>query len=511
MARDFDNGSSEYLEIDSAPVTAAPLTIAAWGNVDETWQSGVIASLVDASSGNDWFLVRTKYQSGPGEYTCNVYARSSDGLPEVDSTTTFAIGGWHHLCGVFASASSRSAYLDGGAKATITDTITPSGIDKTSIGRIGDSTPAGYFEGKIAEVGIWNAALTDAEVAILAKGYSPLLVRPQSLVFYAPLIRDEDRDIVGGLALTPVNTPSIAAHPRVIYPAPRYTFIQAAAGGGTVYYSTPAGVLTFAGTVARLTATSKAGIIVPAGTVLKLTSTPRAGAITPAGAVLKQTATPRAGAITPAGATVKQTQTTKAGAITWAGAVVAQAQKVLAGALTPAGAIVKRTARTLAGAFTGAGAVAKATARTLAGAFTSSGTVVKATARVLAGALTPAGAVIKATAKTFAGAITPSGVASGIRTVFQALAGAITFTGAVTRRTSKTLAGALTPVGTLAKRTARTLAGALTFAGAAAGAVIGTAVVTLTLAARSLALTLKTRSLALALRARSAALTLLER
>ena len=443
MARDFDNGSSEYLEIDSAPVTAAPLTIAAWGNVDETWQSGVIASLVDASSGDNWFLVRTKYQSGPGEYTCNVYARSSDGLPEVDSTTTFAIGGWHHLCGVFASASSRSAYLDGGAKATITDTITPSGIDRTSIGRIGDSTPAGYFEGKIAEVGIWNAALTDAEVAILAKGYSPLLVRPQSLVFYAPLIRDEDRDIVGGLALTPVNTPSIAAHPRVIYPAPRYTFIQAAAGGGTVYYSTPAGVLTFAGTVARLTATSKAGALTPAGTVLKLTATSKAGALTPVGAV------------------AKQTQTTKAGAMTWVGAVVAQAQKVLAGALTPAGVVAKATARTIAGALTPAGVVVKATARALAGAFTSSGAVVKATARVLAGTLTPAGAIVKATAKTFAGAITPSGVASGIRTVFQALAGAITFTGTVTKRASRTLAGAITPAGAIAKQVLKTLAGAL--------------------------------------------------
>ena len=493
MARDFDNGSSEYLEIDSAPVTAAPLTIAAWGNVDETWQSGVIASLVDASSGNDWFLVRTKYQSGPGEYTCNVYARSSDGLPEVDSTTTFAIGGWHHLCGVFASASSRSAYLDGGAKATITDTITPSGIDRTSIGRIGDSTPAGYFEGKIAEVGIWNAALTDAEVASLALGVSPLLVRPQSLVFYAPLIRDEDRDIVGGLALTPVNTPSIAAHPRVIYPAPRYTFIQAAAGGGTVYYSTPAGVLTFAGTVARLTATSKAGALTPAGTVLKLTATSKAGALTPVGAV------------------AKQTQTTKAGAMTWVGAVVAQAQKVLAGALTPAGVVAKATARTIAGALTPAGVVVKATARALAGAFTSSGAVVKATARVLAGTLTPAGAIVKATAKTFAGAITPSGVASGIRTVFQALAGAITFTGTVTKRASRTLAGAITPAGAIAKQVLKTLAGALAFAGAGVGAKVGTAVVTLTLATRSAALTLKTRSLALALRARSAALTLLER
>jgi len=67
-----------------------------------------------------------------------------------------------------------------------------------------------------AEVGIWNAALTAAEVAALAKGVTCDQIRPQSLVFYAPLVRDLV-DQKGGLTITNNNGATIANHPR-IYP-----------------------------------------------------------------------------------------------------------------------------------------------------------------------------------------------------------------------------------------------------------------------------------------------------
>jgi hypothetical protein len=68
--------------------------------------------------------------------------------------------------------------------------------------------------GQIAEVGIWNAALTAAEVASLAKGMTCDKVRPQNLVFYAPLVRDLN-DQKGGLTITNNNGATVAAHTRV--------------------------------------------------------------------------------------------------------------------------------------------------------------------------------------------------------------------------------------------------------------------------------------------------------
>ena len=68
--------------------------------------------------------------------------------------------------------------------------------------------------GRIAEVGLWNAALTASEIASLADGMTCDKVRPQSLVFYAPLIRDL-QDLRGGLSITNNNTATVANHPRV--------------------------------------------------------------------------------------------------------------------------------------------------------------------------------------------------------------------------------------------------------------------------------------------------------
>ena len=66
----------------------------------------------------------------------------------------------------------------------------------------------------MAEVGIWNVALTAEEIASLADGFTCDKVRPQSLVFYAPLVRDLI-DHKGGLTITNNNTATVAAHPRV--------------------------------------------------------------------------------------------------------------------------------------------------------------------------------------------------------------------------------------------------------------------------------------------------------
>ena len=72
------------------------------------------------------------------------------------------------------------------------------------------------MDGRLAEVGIWNIDLTAAEIASLAKGMTPDKIRPQSLVFYAPLVRNLI-DQKGGLALTNNNSATVANHPR-LYP-----------------------------------------------------------------------------------------------------------------------------------------------------------------------------------------------------------------------------------------------------------------------------------------------------
>jgi hypothetical protein len=224
MAILFDPASTEYLQIDSATVTTYPFTMAAWYYVtDANFRS--IMFIGDLSSSSNYHEL---YVNG----TDTVRARTrAGGANEAVTTTTGSLNNWEHACGVWTSATDRAAFLDGGGKGTETTSRTPTGIDRTSIGRRSDSSPEIPFNGRIAEAAIWSVALSDAEVALLAKGYSPLFIQPQNLAGYWPLIALGDiQDRVGDLNMTAFNTPVTAVHPpKIIYPAPPFISYAAAA------------------------------------------------------------------------------------------------------------------------------------------------------------------------------------------------------------------------------------------------------------------------------------------
>lgn len=125
---------------------------------------------------------------------------------------------WNHFAASTASASTNDfkIYANGtqGINQITVNTLT-SAITNAIVPQINGRNGANNLSTfSAAEVGIWNAALTDAEVASLAKGMTCDKVRPQSLVFYAPLIRDL-QDARGGLAITNNNGATVANHPRV--------------------------------------------------------------------------------------------------------------------------------------------------------------------------------------------------------------------------------------------------------------------------------------------------------
>lgn len=224
MARAFTNDSSQYLEASSTPVTAVPLTMACWFYSTEDANKDLMC--IGSSSDQSNFILRAL----DNEY---VYASTYDGgtYGAARSASKYGHNAWHHACGVWTDVDARAVFLDGANKGTESTSVTPVDQDRIGIGcYIWGGSTGHYFDGYIAEAAIWNAALTDSEVAILAAGFSPLLVRPASLVFYAPLIRDEDRDIVGGLSLSPQNTPSVTAHPPVLGRALQQIVVPVAGG-----------------------------------------------------------------------------------------------------------------------------------------------------------------------------------------------------------------------------------------------------------------------------------------
>ena len=161
----------------------------------------------------------------------------SPGTANPETANTWSDNVWNHALGKSLTTTDHQVILNGdtGNKGTSTDQAsgTWEGLDRLSIGRLGDSTPSFYVSGKIAEVAMWDVALSDAEAVILSLGYSPLLVKPESLVFYAPLLGIPNagslNDRIGALALTNFNTVTAADHPEVLNPAPQALGLAAAA------------------------------------------------------------------------------------------------------------------------------------------------------------------------------------------------------------------------------------------------------------------------------------------
>lgn len=196
----------------SAEVTAAPITMCAWFKTTNTTSEGNIAFYFDNGVGANFYLLTTRgdVAGDPVDWIvtsggASVSARTSSGLSS---------GTWHHTCGVEIASNSRAVYIDGGSKGTGTDSKTAT-VDAFRI----HGGSAGMV-GQVAEVSIWNVALTDAEVASLAKGFAPPCVRRASLVSYYPLVRHDGAtllDTFGAAAnATVTGTVTTADHPRII-------------------------------------------------------------------------------------------------------------------------------------------------------------------------------------------------------------------------------------------------------------------------------------------------------
>jgi hypothetical protein len=137
-----------------------------------------------------------------------------------DSVNTYSASAWNHAFASFISTTSRKVQLNGGTMYTNTTSKSPAGIDVLTIGGRNAAPDDGLFDGKLAEIGIWDTELTTAEAFILSKGVSPLLVRPGNLVAYYPFVGGTLNDRAASNALTDTGTTTAAAHSPAMRPAP---------------------------------------------------------------------------------------------------------------------------------------------------------------------------------------------------------------------------------------------------------------------------------------------------
>ena len=207
MAFDFIRTSSEAFHGSFSAVTGPPFTMSCWFEPDAASNLGHLMSLHDLSA------VELHNLTIDLSATSTLEAGSFDGgWATATGSTTLVNGTTYHAAGTWASSTSREVFLDGVSDGTNTTSKNPTGIDDFSIGAqyFNNGAPSEEFDGRIAHPAIWNVVLTDEEIASLAAGASPLLIRPASLVLYVPLDRRGAIDLMGSVALSADGTPTFS-------------------------------------------------------------------------------------------------------------------------------------------------------------------------------------------------------------------------------------------------------------------------------------------------------------
>lgn len=434
MSRVFAAGSTESAVYDGTPpVTAAPFTVAAWARRTDTGSFRTVLGIGDKDVTNhQWYLQMFDFGSKSVKWEVQAGGTAANS----QAPGNWVQNQWHHVAGVEASSTSRTCYLDGSPDATPdTTSRAPSGADRLAIGKVPESSPGAgeYFTGDIAEVGIWNVALTDAEIASLAKGVTPPNIRPGNLVFYAPIVgkHSPEPDLVGGLSLTLTGT-SASAHPRVFRKLPRLA--AAIMNAATAYTQTLSGTVTPAGTVAKKVTSTKTGTVTPAATIAQKVSKLLSGTVTPAADVATRVFNGQTleGSVTPTSSITNKVTKTLAGTVTPIGTIVNAVRKALSGAVAPDGTAtnVRAQHQSIDGSVTPTASITNLVRQTLTATVTPAATVVKFVAKAVGGTVTPAGTVAKKVAKTLSGSVTPTATLVFKRAM--TLTGTVTPAGAIT-------------------------------------------------------------------------------
>lgn len=221
-------GTGDYIACGTAAALnpSGDFSLACWVNFNtrpnELGQSnGYTAQFLvarDGSSTNRCYSLVLQGFNATAHTLGGAVFKNNTTATDIYGTTVAAINTWYHVCLTYKyvtdGTSELRVYVNGTQEASSTTAVGPpnQATVSTDIGRRAGASQY-PINGRLAEVGIWNATLTASQAASLAKGFACDRVAPQSLVLYAPLVRDLID--IRGTSLTN-NGPAVAyPHPRV--------------------------------------------------------------------------------------------------------------------------------------------------------------------------------------------------------------------------------------------------------------------------------------------------------
>lgn len=209
--------SHAYLRTTSAPGwdDTGAFTVSLWFRAEDTSNSHTLLRLEHTGANERYMItadgagggyIRWRSQTGGSTYTAS-------------SMTTYSANTWHHVLARRNTSfgGTLSVSLDGAPSANSTDTPFPTNAE-SFVQISGDNAFIPALIGRVSDVAIWDVSFTHGgqEHQMLRKGFSPQLVRPGNLLFYAPLVR-ELQDVIMHRDIVPANDPVVAKHGAILY------------------------------------------------------------------------------------------------------------------------------------------------------------------------------------------------------------------------------------------------------------------------------------------------------
>ena len=234
MAQNQSSGSTgNNLEVSSGLITFEhSVFVRANASSHKNWSC--LASIADKDSNSMYMRMLI---NSSGDLLTQVLG--TGGNASFTHGTTVSTGTWNTF-GMTAANSSFYSYVNGIQSSQDTTAVTgfSPAVDRFRLFQYAGSSNLYPWQGDIAEAAVWNVALSADDFTALNAGVSPLFVRADALVFYAPLIRDVI-DIFGGNSITTNGTVTVSDHPRVSYPSTYISFEEPSAAATTKLLKLP--------------------------------------------------------------------------------------------------------------------------------------------------------------------------------------------------------------------------------------------------------------------------------
>lgn len=199
------NGTNQAFTFNTAPTVSGEVTLSAKVWLQNT-STHVVLGLFNSGSDQRYSIYHDSNFGTALQF-------GAEGR-QVNTTWSAQTSKFFDLIGTFSGLSSRTVSLD---TTDVASALAATVLPTTNTVAIGVDARLGgtqfWVNGRLAEAAIWSVALTQDERRSLAAGFPPRRVRPQSLVFYAPLLRDV-HDLRDARAYLTRGTPSVFAHPR---------------------------------------------------------------------------------------------------------------------------------------------------------------------------------------------------------------------------------------------------------------------------------------------------------